>query len=96
MYYRYNDKSVIVEKSETELNGANICTSGVDFNITAYEYVVGNINDAGEVIYYTRCQKPVNELAQYILELDNKLTTMNAELEVDTDFRLSLLELGLV
>lgn len=92
MYYRYNEQYTIIEKSETPLEGINVVIYGEDLDFHLYDIIVGHIDEAtGEMLKHTKILRSAEVIAQRLQEIDVR----QAEAELETDYRLSLLELGL-
>ncbi len=96
MYYRYDDKSVLIEKSSEPLAGDNVCLYDGDLDIELYKYIAGLLDENGYMIYHTKYIRPAAELTQYINQLKSSIEINQAETELNIDYRLSLIELGLV
>lgn len=94
MYYRYDETYKITEKSETLLLGLNVCKSHIDFDLNLYTIVIGLLSEneaVATILYHTESIKPAEQLVRYIQEE----TTRSMLTDIDIDFRLSLIELGL-
>ena len=90
-YYRHDANYVLVEKSTTPLEGDNVVTHLEDFNLELYTVTVGYIlNGAAEKI--TKKVKDAEALDRKLKAIEERQT----EAEIDIDFRLSIIELGLV
>ncbi|MDF2844934.1 MAG: hypothetical protein K0R00_3360 [Herbinix sp.] len=90
-YYRYNDKYELIEKSELPLTGKNIVNSEEDIDIQLFRVIVGYINDEKEMLLNTKFVKGTEVISRRLIEI----VQQQVELELETDFRLSMLELGL-
>jgi hypothetical protein len=92
MYYRHNEEYRLIEKSTEELQGDNVVTYWEDLNLNLYDVVVGFIQeDTREMLRHTKILKPAEMVADYVKGLEER--QVNAELEID--YRLSMIELGL-
>lgn len=92
MYYRHDERFYIIEKSTGELQGDNVVTYWEDLNLNLYDVVVGFIDEATrEMLRHTKILKPAEIVAEYVKEIKER--QVNSELE--TDYRLCMLELGL-
>lgn len=97
MYYRYNNKCEIIEKSETELNGENVVTSTQDFDIELFRIIVGHINEKGQISRHTKFVRSAEEVARRILEYQGTVEEFiinQAESELYIEERLCNIELG--
>lgn len=92
MYYRYDERFYIIEKSTEELQGDNIVTYWEDFDLNLYDVIVGFIQESTrEMLRHTKVLKPVENIESYIKEIKKS----QVEAEVEIDYRLCVLELGL-
>lgn len=92
MYYRHDSEYHLIEKSQEELQGDNVVKYWEDLNLNLYEVVVGFIQkDTKEMLRHTKILKPVEAIESYINGIKER--QVNAELEID--YRLSMIELGL-
>lgn len=92
MFYIYDEQSQIISKHETEPDGERVAFSQEDFELSLYDVIIGYIHTTGEILKYHKKLKPAEVVEARILSIENR----QAESELDTDFRLSMLELGLV
>jgi translation elongation factor EF-G len=84
MYYRYNEDSVLIEKSKTLLTGNNVCSYEEDFDIELYKYVIALLDESKRIIYYTKLDKPISELTNLISQLNTKVNELNPSIDVNT------------
>ena len=94
MYYRYeiiNGIYKLSEKSETPLEGENVVSCEEDIDMQLFDITVGWIQD-GIMVRHTKKLKGTEVVARRLTEIDQR----QAETELETDFRLSVLELGLI
>ncbi len=93
MYYRYeivNGIYKLSEKSETLLEGENVVSCDEDIDLQLFDVTVGWIQD-GVMLRHTKKIKSDEAVARRLSEIDQR----QVEVELETDFRLSMLELGL-
>lgn len=95
MYYRYeivgDNIYKLCEKSNTPLEGENVVTSDEDVDLQLFDVTVGYIHN-GAMIRHTKKLKGNEVIARRLTEIGER----QAESELDIDFRLSIIELGLV
>lgn len=95
MYYRYNEKSKIIEKSETELTGENICISSSDFDLSLYDVIVGHVSESTKQLnYYTKLPRSEMQLIQQI-ETDRSNIDDLMEYSEELLYQVCLLQLGI-
>ena len=80
MYYRYDDRCEIIEKSNIELKGENVATCVNDFDLDLYRVIIGYIDENGVILKYSHIPKEpkvlaneIEKLKQYIYELELKI-----------------------
>ena len=94
MYYIYeeiNGYTVITEQSDVPLMGDNIVTCDEVFELMLYDVFVEHIVD-GALVKYRKKLKPVEAVENYLHEIKKE----QAEAETEIDYRLSIIELGLI
>lgn len=91
MYYRYDENYVLIEKSSEPLEGDNTATYWEDIDLDLFKVTIGAIVD-GVIVKVTKKVNNAEALSRRLKEIDEH----QAEAEIDIDFRLSLLELGLI
>ena len=91
MYYKYDSKYELIEKSETELTGDRVVIHSEDIDINLFRVIVGQINSNKEMLRYTKFIRSPELISR---ELDS-IKTSQAEFTIDLDFRLSMIELGI-
>ncbi len=92
--YRYEQdsmKTILIEKSVEPLDGDSVLTSEEDFDLKLYNVFVEYIIE-DKIVKSKKKMKPVEAIEKYLHEIKAE----QAEAETDIDFRLCLLELGLV
>lgn len=77
-YYRYNDDCEIIEKSETELVGADIVKYHEDLDINTFKIIVGYIGKDGTMLRHTKIIRDVESVANKIVDT----TVLKNELEL--------------
>ena len=94
-YYRYEiiDNNIyrLCEKINTPLEGERVVSCDEDIDLQLFDVTVGFIHD-GVMIRHTKKLKGTEVLACRLTEIDQR----QSESELELDFRLSMLELGLV
>lgn len=95
MYYRFqivgDNIFKLSEKSETPLDGERVVTADEDIDLQLFDVTVGFIQQ-GIMIRHTKKLKGTEAVARRLTEIDQR----QAESELDIDFRLSIIELGLI
>ncbi|MDF2804582.1 MAG: hypothetical protein K0S61_4487 [Anaerocolumna sp.] len=92
MFYTFNEHSDVISKHIEQPEGDNVAYSTEDYDLNLYDVVIGFVSPQGEILNHTKKLKPAEVVEARILTIENR----QAESELDTDFRLSMLELGLV
>ena len=93
-YYRYQQDSfrtILTEKSVEPLEGNNVLTSEEDFDLKLYDVFVEYIIE-DKIVKSRKKMKPVEAVENYLHEIKKE----QAEAETEIDYRLSLIELGLL
>jgi hypothetical protein len=90
-YYRYDERYIIIEKSEKELTGYNVAHASENFDLDLYDVTIGFLSEANEILRDTKKLRGADAIARQL----NTISEHNVDMEIDIDFRLSLLELGL-
>ena len=91
-YYKYDPNSyMILSKYSEETKGENIASCDQDFDLLLCDVVIGFLSNDGEILRYTKKIKSV----EIIESLLNDIKSKQIESEIDIDYRLSLIELGL-
>ncbi len=91
MYYIHDDNFEVITKQSSKPDIENYVESGEDIDITLFRVIVGFIGEDKQMLRHTKIVKDTALLAQRF----NEISDSQAELAVDTDYRLSLIELGL-
>ena len=95
MYYRYeivgDNIYKLSEKSVALLEGQRVVTCNEDIDLQLFDVTVGFIHE-GTMIRHTKKIKGNEAVARGLTEIDQR----QVESELETDLRLSMLELGLV
>ena len=91
-YYRYNDKYELIEKNTNTITGDNVVYSYEDIDIHLFRVIVGYISEDGQMLRNTKFIRNAELVSRQLYEIQGK----QMETELDIDFRLSMLELGLV
>jgi hypothetical protein len=92
MYYIHDDSFDIISKQSSKPDIENYVESSEDIDITLFRVIVGFIGKDKQMLRHTKILKDVELIAQRF----NEISDSQAELAVDTDYRLSLIELGLI
>lgn len=96
MYYRHDGEYLIVQKSNEPLTGDNVLYCEEDFYLELYDVIVGYVGTDLEkdnvILKHTKRIKS-NEM---LLRRLSSIEEQQAEYSLDLDFRLSMLELGLI
>lgn len=94
MYYRYeivgDNIYKLSEKSNFSIQDERVITCEEDIDLQLYDVTVGVIHQ-GAMIRHTKKLKSTEALARRLTEIDQQ----QSESELETDFRLSMLELRL-
>ncbi len=95
-YYRYeivgdNVFKLNGEKSTEPLEGNNVVTCEEDIDLQLFDVTVGFIGENGEMLRHTKKLKTTEVVVQRL----NEISQAQVEAEVDIDYRLSMIELGL-
>lgn len=91
-YYKYDPNSyIILCKISEETNGENIASCDQDFDLLLCDVIIGYLSNEGKILRYTKKIRSVEVIESL---LDN-LKLNQIESEIDIDYRLSLIELGL-
>ena len=94
MYYRYeivgDNIYKLCEKSIPPLQGENVVTCDEDIDLQLFDVTVGFIHQ-GIMTRHTKKLKDTEVVARRFTEIGQR----QAESELDIDFRLSIIELGL-
>lgn len=107
MWYIYDkDSCNVISTSETEVPDVLCAYMGEDIDLNIYNVIVGNVqemNGVKTVTFVTKKLKSNYELASKIKEFKEETNLLITSLEKDvleseleTDLRLSMLELGLI
>jgi hypothetical protein len=92
MYYLYDEESYeIISKQVEQPEVENYVTYWEDIDIVLYRVIVGVISDDKQMLRHTKFVRDTELLSQKFNSIDNA----QAEVNVEVDYRLSLLELGL-
>lgn len=91
MYYIHDNNFEVITKQTTKPDVENYVTYDEDIDITLFRVIVGFIGEDKQMLRHTKIVKDTELLAQRF----NEISDSQVELAVDTDYRLSLLELGL-
>lgn len=91
-YYRYDDKYELIEKTTYAITGNNVVYSYEDIDIHLFRVIVGYIGEDGQMLRHTKLIRNAELVSRQLNEIQNR----QVETELDIDFRLSMLELGLV
>jgi hypothetical protein len=92
MYYRHDENYVLIEKSTEELQGENVLVCGEDLDLSLYDVIVGYENEAHVILRHTKKLRNVDAVVQRL----GSMQEHQVEVEVEVDFRLCMIELGLV
>ncbi len=99
-YYRYwqeKNRCIVLEKV-AENEGEDIAASEEDFELELYDVLIGYMDENKTILKYTKKLKPVETVEHLLKRAVNKTNTLEErqiEAELEMDFRLSMLELGL-
>lgn len=91
MYYRYNSDYILVEKSIVQLEGDNVVTYWEDLDLDLYKVTVMYISNNGEMLRHTKKMNGDEAMAKRFSTIEEQI--LKSDIEVD--YRLSILELGL-
>lgn len=93
MFYSYDDNSVIQAKSTEPFTVSDYACSDEDFDLELYDVTIGFIDEESkEILKNTKKLKGAEAVITYLQRQESR----QAEVELDIDFRLSMIELGLI
>lgn len=92
LYYRHDGNYLLIEKSSEPLEGDNVLYCEDDFDLDLYDVIVGFVQNDGRILRHTKRLRSVDAIERRYNELYEYVSSYNIEL----DFRLCLLELGLI
>ncbi len=97
LYYRYeivsdNIYKLTGEKSQEPLSGERVVFLDEDIDLQLFDVIVGYISSDGNMLRHTKKIKSVEAISRKMLEIIRQ----QVELEIEADYRLSLIELGLI
>lgn len=90
MYYKHDENYNVIAKSETPFEGEDSLICDEDFDLQLYDVVICSVYE-GRIIWHIKKLRETDHLVGVIKSLEER--QVNAELEID--YRLSMIELGL-
>ena len=100
MYYRYDERCILVEESTEPTDAERVCKSDVDFDVDIYTVYVGNVRE-GILTKYTAKVKPAEQLAKNLKATNETVAVLKTETSelreysAELLYKMCLLQLGI-